>query len=395
MNISNVTFIFLNTNITDAAIHLSSDVYNPLSFSLDGWLPVSWEWGRGSLNEIASRGYIHGGIIYSEKVNSTAVAKLNVKDGGVYQLWVKAWLSPNPSSLEVYLDNSLLTDLNLYSSTSFFKYIPLKTIYLPSGSHIIKISLKQGEAILGDLALSKLEKINQTIAKLEEALSSPRVKTINIHTPTSSRHEEQLAVSSYGEVELQTQIYKSGTYIINIKTNGTASSVRVDFNNAIYDAEINNTYIKSIVKAERGMNKVKICVEGNITISHVTVMEYSGMEIGEIKEPIATKKSPLEYNVKNIDKGIIVFKQSYSPLWLAYSRETYKPIQSIIFNAYPAQEEITIKLKIGEAYIAGIITSTATLTAIIAIIIKQYIKPNTSANSQKQREKRKHESIRA
>jgi hypothetical protein len=373
MNISNVTFIFLNTNITDAAIHLSSDVYNPLSFSLDGWLPVTWEWGRESLNEIASRGYIRGGIIYSEKVNSTAVAKLNVKDGGVYQLWVKAWLSPNPSSLEVYLDNSLLTDLNLYSSTSSFKYIPLKTVYLPSGSHIIKISLKQGEAILGDLALSKLEKINQTIAKLEEALSSPRVKTINIHIPTPSRHEEQLAVSSYGEVELQTQIYKSGTYIINIKTNGTASSVKVDFNNTIYDAEINNTYVKSIVKAEKGVSKVKIYVEGNITISHVTVMECSGMEIGEIKELIATKKSPLEYNVKNIDKGIIVFKQSYSPLWLAYSRETYKPIQSIIFNAYPAQEEITIKLKIGEAYIAGIITSTTTLTAIIAIIIKQYI----------------------
>ena len=373
MNISNVTFIFLNTNITDAAIRLSGDVYNPLSFSLDGWLPVSWGWSRGNLNEIVSRGYIHSGLIYSEKANSTAIAKLNVKEGGLYQLWVKAWLSPNPSSLEVYLDNSPLADLNLYSSAQSFKYIPVKTVYLPSGIHILKISLKQGEAVLGDLVLSKLEEINRAIARLEEALSSSRVKAINIHTLTPSRHEEQLAVSHYGEAELQTQIYKGGTYIINIEINGTASNAKIEFNNTVYDAEINNTYIRSVVKAERGVNIVKIYVEGNITISYVTVMEYSGMEIGGIREPITAKKSPLEYNIKNVGGNIIVLKQSYSPLWLAYGGETYKPIQSIIFNAYPAQKEVVIKLKIGEAYIAGIITSIITLIAITTILIKQYI----------------------
>ena len=373
MNISNVTFIFLNTNITDAAIRLSGDVYNPLSFSLDGWLPVSWEWSRENLNEIVSRGYIHSGLIYSEKTNSTAIAKLNVKEGGLYQLWVKAWLSPNPSSLEVYLDNSLLTDLNLYSSAQSFKYIPVKTVYLPSGIHILKISLKQGEAVLGDLVLSKLEEINRTIARLEEALSSSRVKAVNIHTSTPSRHEEQLAVIHYGEAEIQTQIYKGGTYIINIKINGTASNAKIEFNNTVYDAEINNTYIKSIVKAEKGVNTVKIYVEGNITISHITVMECSGVSMEGVREPIATKKSPLEYNIRNTGGSIIVFKQSYNPLWLAYSGETYKPIQGIIFNTYPAQKEITIKLKIWEAYTAGIITSITTLIAIITLLIKPYI----------------------
>ncbi|MEM1547063.1 MAG: hypothetical protein QXP91_11500 [Candidatus Methanomethylicia archaeon] len=366
LNLSNTTFVFLNTNIIDAAVHLAGDIYNPLSFLLNGWSPASYEWWKEGLNEIANRGCIHNGVIYSEEEGSTVIVNLNVREDGVYQLWVKTWLSPNPPSLKIYLDNSWLTDLNPYSPTSAFKYTPIQTIYLTSGIHNLKILLKQGKAILGNLVLVKLEEINQTILKLEGILSNPRVKTINIH-----KHEP-LTISHYGVIELKTQTFKSGTYIVNVKANGVVGNVKMDFNNTIYNAEISNTLIKSIVKAGRGVNILKIYIEGNVTISHITVVEQGEVKIKNIEEPIVTKKSPLEYNIENISGNIIVFKQSYNPLWLAYSKETCKPIQSLIFNAYPAQKEMVIKLRIREAYIAGIIISIATLIAIITILSKPY-----------------------
>ena len=371
LSISNLTFIFHNSNITDAAIYLAGDSYSPSRYFMNGWIPISYEWQI--VNEIVTRGYAHNGVVYSKNINSTITVNIDVDESKLYQLWVKTLLTPNPASLRIYLDNSILADINLYSSTTVFKYIPIETVFLPSGSHSLKISLRSGEAVLGDLVVVGREEMSKTITRLEEILNSSKVKVVNIHTPKTirglSKNVESLTINGYGEIEVQTQIYKSGKYIINIKANGTVNNVKLEFNNTIHEVEYNNTHIKSIVNSERGLNNLKIYIDGDITLKYIMVMEE--VEAGSIRKPVVTKKL-LEYIIKNAT-GIVIFKQSYNHLWLAYNNETYKPIPSLVFNTYPAQKELVVKLKIREAYIVGVITSTTTLTAIITILIKAYI----------------------
>ncbi|MEM2195270.1 MAG: hypothetical protein QW803_12520 [Candidatus Methanomethylicia archaeon] len=374
LNISSSTFIFLDADLMDAAICLVGDKYSPSRFSMNGWIPVSQEWWEEDLNQIVTKGYIHNGVVYSENINSTITVNVDIDKSGVYQLWIKALLTPKPPSLRIYLDNSLLTNIDLYSPTTIFKYIPIQTVYLPSGCHSLKISLKNGKAVLGDLVVANKEEIIRVIARLEEFLYSSGIKVINIYSPNTisglskPKHGEQLTINNYGVLKVQAQIYKSGKYIIGIKANGTINNVKLEFNNTIYEAEYDNTYIKSIVDAGKGTNNLEIYVEGNTTISYITIMEK--MEVAEVKEPIIIKKSQLEYTVKNIT-GIVVFKQSYNHLWLAHNKETYRPIPSLLFNSYPAQKEITIKLEVREEYTVGIIISIATLVAVIITLSKQ------------------------
>jgi len=398
LNYSNsVTFTFLDTGLVDAVLALLRDRYVLSSYAGNGWVQVVYEWCKDNLHAIVERGCLHRGLLYSSTPKSAVTIPLRINESGVYHLWVKAWLDSKPGFIEFYIDESMIANISLYSNTPTFKYIPVGSIYLPEGNHKLEIVLRSGEAILGDLVLAENSQLNQSLKSLEEVINNQKVEVINICTsdtlrgiltkPTGNR--KPLEILYYGEVKALTTIYKSGLYNITVNANGMYDA-KIGINNTIH----NGKYL--IANLDRGVYDLRLYIKGNASINYIAIAGISNVKAKDVQTPKFIKESSLKYSVDLNEKCILIFKQSYNPLWLAYSENIYEPIPATIFNAYPIQEEVTIKLKIGEAYIAGIITSTATLTSMIAIVIKQHIKTNILAKRLKAvRNMYKHKSIRA
>jgi hypothetical protein len=393
LNYSNsVTFTFLDTGLMDAVLALLRDRYVLSSYAGNGWIPVFNEWYKDNLHAIVERGCLHRGLLYSSTPKSKVTIPLSIKKSSVYHLWVKAWLDSKPGFIEFYIDGFMIANISLYTNTPTFKYISVSSIYLPEGSHNLEVVLRSGEAILGDLVLAEEEQLNQSLKNLEEIINNQKVTVINIYTsdtlrgiltkPTGSRNP--LEILYYGEVKALTTIYKSGMYNITINASGMYDA-KIGINNTVFNAKY-----PTLASLDRGLYDLRLYIRGNTSINYIAIAGISSINAKGMQTPKFIKESTLKYSVKDLNEScILIFKQSYSPLWLAYGKNIYEPIPTIIFNAYPIQEEVTIKLKIGEAYIAGIMTSTATLTAIIAIIIKQYIVKTLNILAKQPRNKRR------
>ena len=382
LNYSNsVIFTFLDTGLEDAVLALLRDRYTLSSYAGNGWVQVVNEWYKDNLHAIVERGCLHRGLLYSSTPKSTVNIPLSINESNVYHLWVKAWLDSKPGVVEFYIDEFMIANISLYTNTPTFKYIPVSSIYLPAGSHSLKIVLRLGEAILGDLVLVGGNQLNQSLRKLGEIINSQKVTVINIHTsdtlrgiltkPTGNR--KPLEILSYGEVKASATIYKPGLYNITINADGVYD-VKVEINDTI-----RNGKYSILVNLDKGLYELKLYIKGNASVNYIAIAGVSSVKAKETQNPKFIKESTLKYSVNLNESCILIFKQSYSPLWLAYGKSIYEPIPTIMFNAYLTQEEVTIKLKIEEAYIAGIITSITTLIAITTILIKQYItKPHNS-----------------
>ncbi|MEM2303949.1 MAG: 6-pyruvoyl-tetrahydropterin synthase-related protein [Candidatus Methanomethylicia archaeon] len=377
LNHSNLTLVFLDSNIIDAALSMMEH-YTPSSYAGNGWVPVVYEWSIKELNAIVQRGSIHRGLTYSSSKESSINIKINIEKSHTYTLWIKSWLDIDPASIQISVDGYKLLNITLQSGNPTFRYVRIGEVYLTRGIHNINIKLNSGKAILGDLVVADVEKLNQTLRILDEILENTKVTVVNIHTSDTinrfafhTRLRSPVEAIVYSGFELETTTYREEIYNVTVSVKGEMEKVKMEVNNKVYNAEIHSGYASSLIHMGKGLNKLKIHILGNASINYIAIATGE-TKSGNPGKPICIKESPLKYSVK-AEKSILLLKQSYSKLWIAQAESTYSSIPSIMFNAYLVESgNITLRNKAEEAYVMGIIISIATLTAIITILSKPY-----------------------